>query len=155
MRTASENSTCQSRLGKHWLVPAFSALLSLMLATTVVAQKDDKDGSKRKTKETVAMSQQVYESLVEVQELVEAEDFPSALKGILAMQTGKKKMSPYETAQILNLQAYTYYLMEDYPSAIGSYEKVLQQPELPEVQERVKSPEEIETVEDLICLVVL
>jgi tetratricopeptide (TPR) repeat protein len=133
VRTASEKSTCEPRLGKHWLLPAFSALLSLMLATTAVAKKDDEDdGSGRKTKETVAMSQQVYESLVEVQELVEAEDYQAALIGIQEMQTGKKKKSPYEISQIFNLKAYTYYLMEDYPSAIRAYEQVLQQPELPE-----------------------
>ena len=150
VRTASEKSVCQPRLGKHWLVPAFSMLLSLMLASTAVAQKD-KEGSKRKTKETVAMSQQVYESLVEVQELVEAEDYQSALIGIVAMQTGKRKMTPYETAQIYNLQAYTYYLMEDYPSSIGSYEKVLQQPELPEAlqQSTLKTLAQLHfTVED-------
>ena len=82
MRTASESSTFRS-----WLLPAFSALLSLMLASTAVAQKD-KEESKRKTKETVAMSQQVYESLVEVQELVEAEQYQAALVGITEMQGG-------------------------------------------------------------------
>ena len=130
MRTASESSTFRS-----WLLPAFSALLSLMLASTAVAQKD-KEESKRKTKETVAMSQQVYESLVEVQELVEAEQYQAALVGITEMQGGKRKMSPYETAQIYNLQAYTYYLMEDYKKSIGSYENVLRQPELPEALEQ-------------------
>lgn len=44
----------------------------------------------------------------------------------------KKKLSPYEQAQIWNLSGYAYYIQEDYPSAIRSYEKVLQQPELPE-----------------------
>ena len=130
VRTASESSTFRS-----WLLPAFSALLSLMLASTAVAQKD-KEESKRKTKETVAMSQQVYESLVEVQELVEAEQYQAALVGITEMQGGKRKMSPYETAQIYNLQAYTYYLMEDYKKSIGSYENVLRQPELPEALEQ-------------------
>jgi tetratricopeptide (TPR) repeat protein len=113
------------------LLPFFTALLSLMLASTAVAQKD-KDEPKRKTKETVAMSQQVYESLVEVQELVEAEQFQAALQSIAEIQGGKRKMSFYETAQIYNLQAYTYYLMEDYKKSIESYENVLRQPELPE-----------------------
>ncbi|HEY5774724.1 MAG TPA: tetratricopeptide repeat protein, partial [Xanthomonadales bacterium] len=118
---------------KNWLLPAASALLSVMLATSALAQssKED-DGSERKTKETVAMSQQVYESLTEIQALVEAEDFPPALELIKELQGGKKKLSPYEAAQIWNLQGYTFYLMEDYKSAIGSYQKVLQQPDLPE-----------------------
>ena len=130
---ASEYSTCKPRSRKNWLLPTFSALLSVMLATSAVAQRANKDddGSDRKTKETVAMSQQVYESLVEVQELVEADDFQTALAKIQEIQTGKKKMSPYETAQIFNLQAYTYYLMEQYPKSISAYEQVLAQPELP------------------------
>jgi len=150
VRKVSESSTCESRPGKHWLLPTFSALLSVMLATSAIAQKAD-DGSDRKTKETVAMSQRVYESLVEVQELVEADQFQPALEKIQEMQTGKTKMSPYETAQIYNLQAYTYYLMEDYKSSIAAYEKVLQQPELPEAlqQSTLKTLAQLHfTVED-------
>ena len=44
----------------------------------------------------------------------------------------RKKLSPYETAQIYNLQGYTNYLKEDYKAAIDSYQNVLKQPELPE-----------------------
>lgn len=123
----------------------------MLLATTAVAQRDKDDKKERKTKETVAMSQQVYESLVEIQAFVEADDFPPALDLINKLQTGKKKMSPYETAQIWNLQAYTYYLMEDYPKSIAAYEKVLAQPELPEAlqQSTLKTLAQLHfTVED-------
>ena len=150
VRKVSENSTCKPRSGKNWLLPTFSALLSVMLATSAIAQKKN-EKSDRKTKETVAMSQQVYESLVEVQELVEADDFQTALAEIQKIQSAKKKMSPYETAQIFNLQAYTYYLMENYPKAIGAYENVLQQPELPEAlqQSTLKTLAQLHfTVED-------
>ncbi|MDX2418336.1 MAG: tetratricopeptide repeat protein [Xanthomonadales bacterium] len=143
MNTVSANSRRRT-----WLLPTFTALLSMMLASTAVAQENKKE---RKTKETVAMSQQVYESLVEIQEFVEADDFQPALKKINELQTGKKKMSPYETAQIWNLQAYTYYLMEDYPKSIAAYEKVLQQPELPEAlqQSTLKTLAQLHfTVED-------
>jgi tetratricopeptide (TPR) repeat protein len=135
-------------LNKSLLV---TTLLSVMLASNAVAQDNKDDGSDRKTKETVAMSQQVYEVLVEIQEFVEADDFQPALAKIKELQNGKKKMSPYETAQIWNLQAYTYYLMEDYKSSISSYEKVLQQPELPEAlqQSTLKTLAQLHfTVED-------
>ena len=138
----------KSLIRKIRLVPALTTIFSVMLATTAIAQEDEKE---RKTKETVAMSQQLYESLVEIQELVEAELYQEALVEIRKLQTGKKKMSPYETAQIFNLQAYTYYLMEDYASAIGAYEKVLQQPELPEAlqQSTLKTLAQLHfTVED-------
>jgi tetratricopeptide (TPR) repeat protein len=138
----------KSLIRKQWLVPAFSVLLSATLATSAIAQDD---GKERKTKETVAMSQQVYEVLVEIQTFVEADQFQPALAKIKELQNGKKKMSPYETAQIWNLQAYTYYLMEDYKSSIGAYEKVLQQPELPEAlqQSTLKTLAQLHfTVED-------
>ena len=135
VNTSSANPTRKLGPGKHWLVPAFTALLSVMLAFSASAQvkrdKDKDDGSRRKTKETVAMSQQVYESLTEIQELVEAENYPPALEKIKTLQSGKKKMSPYEAAQIWNITAYTYYLMEDYPRAIDAYQNVLRQPDLP------------------------
>ena len=149
VRTASANSTC-----KKWLVPALTVFLSVVLASTATAQvrrDDDKDGSDRKTKETVAMSQQVYESLTEIQELVETDQYQAALEKIKDLQTGRKKMSPYEAAQIWNLTAYTYYLMEDYKSAIGAYQQVLQQPDLPEAlqQSTLKTLAQLHfTVED-------
>ncbi|MDH3902039.1 MAG: tetratricopeptide repeat protein, partial [Xanthomonadales bacterium] len=128
MRTASANST-----RKNWLLPALTVFLSVVLVSTASAQvkrKEDKE-SGRKTKETVAMSQPVYEALTEIQALVEAEQYSEALAEIKKVQQ-KKKLSPYESAQIWNLTAYTYYLMENYKGAIGAYEQVLSQPDLPE-----------------------
>ena len=124
------NTTSENSKRKHWLVSGLSVLLSMALLSTAMAQDDDK--SERRTKETVAMSQPVYEALVEIQALVEAEDYNGALTQIRELQNGKKKLTPYEVAQIWNLQGYTHYLREDYKAAIDSYQKVLQQPELPE-----------------------
>lgn len=98
-----------------------------VFATPVSAQKE---GEERETKKTQAMSQQVYEALTEIQALVEAEDFAAA-QGMITELQGRKKLSPYETAQIWNLSAYAAYLAENYPQAINAYKKVLQQPELP------------------------
>ncbi len=114
----------------RWLTTGVAVFLSLMLANPVLAQNKDK--KTRKTKQTVAMSQQVYESLVEIQNLVEEEDMVAAQKKIADLQGGKKKLSPYESAQIWNLSGYAYYLSEDYDSALGSYAKVLAQADLPE-----------------------
>ena len=128
VRTASANST-----RKNWLLPAITLLLSMVLISTANAQvkrKDDEDTG-RKTKETVAMSQPVYEALTEIQELVEADQYAPALAAISKLQE-KKKLSAYEAAQIWNITAYTKYLMEDYKGAIAAYQNVLQQPELPE-----------------------
>ncbi|MEE8338573.1 MAG: CDC27 family protein [Xanthomonadales bacterium] len=83
------------------------------------------------------MSQKVYEKLTEIQELVEEKNYANAQRLIDEMardtdRKGRSKLSPYEQAQIYNLEGYSYYLQERYAEAIKSYEKVLAQPELPE-----------------------
>jgi tetratricopeptide (TPR) repeat protein len=124
-KSLSANST-----RKRWLVTGSIAFLSLLLAFPAAAQ--DKEKKTRKTKTTVAMSQQVYESLLEIQELVEVEDMAGAQREISKLQGRKKKLSPYEAAQIWNLSGYAYYLSENYDEAIRSYAQVLAQPDLPE-----------------------
>ena len=66
---------------KRWLVTGTAVLLSLLLANPVDAQRTGKkeEAEERKTKQTVAMSQQVYEKLTEIQAFVEAEDMEAAL----------------------------------------------------------------------------
>lgn len=86
----------------------------------------------QKTKQTVAMSQKVYERLTEVQELVEAKNYAQAHRMIEELIRGKTKLSDYERAQVYNLEGYSYYLQERYPDAIRAYEKVLAQPDMPE-----------------------
>ena len=114
---------------KGWVAAGLTVFLSVLLNQPLLAQDDS--GDDRKTKQTVAMSQQVYEKLMEIQAFVEVEDFGAAQAAIVDLQS-RKKLSPYESAQIWNISGYSYYLQENYPQAIASYEKVLQQPELPE-----------------------
>jgi tetratricopeptide (TPR) repeat protein len=134
---------------KSWLLTGLILFLSMLLTSPVLAQdRDNKD--ERKTKQTVAMSQPVYEKLMEVQEAVEAEDFQTAHAAIRELQD-KKRLSPYEQAQIWNISGYSYYLQERYPDAIRSYENVLKQPELPEAlqQSTLKTLAQLHfTVED-------
>jgi len=89
------------------------------------------DDSKRETKQTVAMSQAVYEKLTAIQEAVEAQNYTQA-NALLTELRGAKKLSDYERAQVWNLSGYMYYLQERYPEAISAYEQVLAQPDLPE-----------------------
>jgi tetratricopeptide (TPR) repeat protein len=110
---------------KFFLSTIFSILLLLVSASPVLAQKE------RETKQTVAMSQQMFEKLTEVQEYVEAEDYTNAQRRLDDLKADEK-MSPYERAQTYNLQGYLSYLMEDYPAALRAYNELLRQPELPE-----------------------
>jgi tetratricopeptide (TPR) repeat protein len=156
VRSASANSA-----RNPWLAAGFAVFLSVLLTSPVTAQEK----KERKTKQTVAMSQPVYEALMEIQELVEADDYTNALTKITKLQE-KKKLSPYEQAQIWNLSGYAYYLQEKYEDAIRSYNKVLAQPELPEAlqQSTLKTlaqlqftiedyPKALETINRLIAVV--
>lgn len=118
MRTASFSINLTSRI--------LAATLCFALALPAVAQDDE-----RKTKQTVAMSQSVFEKLTEIQTLVEEKDYAGGHAAIRDLQ-GNDKLSPYEKAQLHNLSGYAYYLEEKFDNAIRSYEQVLQQPELPE-----------------------
>jgi tetratricopeptide (TPR) repeat protein len=89
------------------------------------------DGEERKTKETVAMSQQVYEKLAEVQEMIENKDYATAERAIEELK-GRKGLSDYERAQLWNISGYSFYLQERYSEAIRAYDQVLAQPGLPE-----------------------
>ena len=57
------------------MIAIVSGSLLLGFSGTAFAQKG---GDEKKTKETVAMSQSVYESLTEIQEMIEAKDYASA-----------------------------------------------------------------------------
>ena len=112
-----------------FIVALITGTLILGAAGNAVAQSSKKD-EERKTKETVAMSQQVYEKLTEIQELIEAQDYAQAEVQIRELRD-KKGLSPYELAQVWNITAYSYYLQERYKDAIDAYDQVLAQPDLP------------------------
>jgi len=113
-----------------------SARLTIALTTALLLAGASgaalaQSGSDEKTKETVAMSQQVYEKLSEIQELIEAKDYATAQR-LIADLRERKGLSDYELAQIWNITAYSYYLQERYDEAIRAYDQVLAQPGLPE-----------------------
>jgi tetratricopeptide (TPR) repeat protein len=113
---------------KNTLILAVVAGLFLAGTTGVAWAQEERE---RKTKETVAMSQQVYEQLAEVQEMIENKDYASAHRQIDELRD-RKGLSDYERAQIWNITAYSYYLQERYGDAIRAYDQLLAQPELPE-----------------------
>ena len=96
------------------------------------------------------MSQQVYEKLAEIQELIEAKDYATAERQTVALRD-RKGLSGYELAQIWNITAYSYYLQERYDDAIRAYDQVLAQPGLPEalLQSTLKTKSQLMfTIED-------
>jgi len=113
------------------IVALLTGIMVLGAAGSTLAQSSGDKKERKKTKETVAMSQQVYEKLVEIQESIEANDYATAQKAIDDLKT-KKGMSGYELAQVWNISGYSFYLQERYDDAIRAYDQVLAQPELPE-----------------------
>lgn len=117
--------------------------LTLLLALCVLAPgahaQSDAESSQR-TKQTVAMSQPVFEGLQEAQKAIEAKSYADGLAQLRKLRE-ISDLSVYETAQIWNLTGYAYYLQENYDRAIKSYEKVLAAGELPEalVQSTLKT----------------
>ncbi|NNF62040.1 MAG: tetratricopeptide repeat protein [Gammaproteobacteria bacterium] len=110
-------------------------LAVLLLFTAAAGAQGDE-----KTKQTVAMSQAVYEELQESQQLAEDGQYASVYQRLGKLRQ-KRGLSSYELAQIWNLEAYTYYQEEKYRQAISAYENLLQQGELPEalVQSTLKT----------------
>jgi len=107
------------------------AVLSGFLLAGLSGPAWAQEEQERKTKETVAMSQQVYEKLAEIQEMIEAKDYASAQRSIEELK-GRKGLSDYERAQLWNITGYSYYLQENYAQAIKAYDQVLATPGLPE-----------------------
>ena len=101
----------------------FSLLTGLLAGGLVMgAPVSLAQDEERKTKQTVAMSQQVYEALVEIQTMVEETKDYAGAEAAAREMLQNDKLSPYETAQIWNLTAYSYYLQERYADAINAFE---------------------------------
>jgi tetratricopeptide (TPR) repeat protein len=94
-------------------------------AQTQRASKDDQT----KTKQAQAVSKEVYERIQKAQELVDAENYPPALK-ILNNLYNPDKLSEYEQANVLNYLGFIYYNMEDMSKAIATYKRLLAIPSL-------------------------
>jgi len=112
------------------IIPLLCFLLGASFPAASLLAQDSGERQERKTRKAQSMSQKVYEALTEAQELIEAKQYQQGLAVLRGLE-GEKKLTPYEKAQLYNYFAYTYFTLEKYQDAIRSYERVLQQPELP------------------------
>jgi tetratricopeptide (TPR) repeat protein len=90
--------------------------------------KADKN-DKTKTKQAQAVSKEVYDRITKAQEMVDADNFSAALKTLNHLYN-PDKLTEYEQANVLNYIGFVYYNMDDYPSAIRTYNKLLAIPSL-------------------------
>ena len=117
---------------KSILILLLSALFFSSNALYAAESSSSKSkSSKYKTQKAAAMSQKVFKKLQKIQEQIDAKDYVTARESLNSLLERSKRMSAYERAQAWNLAAYVFYLQENYPEAIKTYQKVLDQGELP------------------------
>ena len=105
----------------------------LVVAVEASAQEGQGQGqsaANQQTRKTPAMRERVYSRLSEAQACAEMDDIDCAMR-LLSEVREMEGLNSYEIAQLWNFYAFIYFGQENYPQAIESYERVLQQPDLP------------------------
>ncbi|TNE41188.1 MAG: tetratricopeptide repeat protein [Alphaproteobacteria bacterium] len=85
------------------------------------AYAQEKKREKPQTRQSDTVSKKVGEKLVEVQELMEQEQWSAALAELQKLT--RSSLTPYEQAVIYQMMGQVYGAMEDYQSALNSLEK--------------------------------
>jgi len=108
-----------------------SALNRLGIVAPVQAQQDGQ--KEQETRRTPALRNKVYEKLAEAQAAAEEKDLNLAAKILDDMLAGRRdnELNSYELANVYNLYAFVHYSREDYGRALGAYENVVSQPDIP------------------------
>lgn len=118
-------------------------LLALMLYTAPVVldadtslavaqdKKKDKDEKRFKGKKVQSLGKKVYDAVESANEAIDKNDYPAARKNVERAKAFAK-LTPYETAQLHYLSGFLYYNTEKYAQAIGEFEVVLKQQDIPE-----------------------
>jgi tetratricopeptide (TPR) repeat protein len=99
-------------------------------ATPLWAQEEGERLGDRATRQTASMRESTYKELARAQEAAESAQYSEAIR--LLEGLGDDGLNSYERAQMLNLYAYVYYLQDNYPKAISTYETLLEVEDLPE-----------------------
>jgi len=119
--------------GKFLLMSVIGTAL-LAGATVAGAQgtqaPEGQSAANQQTRKTPAMRERVYSRLSEAQACAEMDDIDCAMR-LLTEVREMEGLNSYETAQLWNFYAFIYFGQENYREAIQSYERVLQQPDLP------------------------
>jgi len=120
------------------LAPAMSSVVLKALNQDAVFgavyAQDAKPKAKQKTRKTPALSQKVFKKLEVVNVLINPEEGEPNYKAALAelAEINTTKFNKYELSQVYNLQAYSYYNLENYTQAIKYYKLLLaQSPSIP------------------------
>jgi tetratricopeptide (TPR) repeat protein len=101
------------------------------VAVAQSSKKKDDSKAPMKGKQSQTLSKRVYELITEANEKVDAENYEGA-RLVLDKIKAMPKLSSYETAQMWTFYGFLYFNSDKYQKATDAYQKVLEQPELPE-----------------------
>ncbi|MBS93963.1 MAG: hypothetical protein CL799_05910 [Chromatiales bacterium] len=115
------------------LLLAAPVLLPVDFGGIAIAQEEKKENKSapRSGRKSKSMSVKVGDLILEVSELIDAENYNEAVK-LLDKVKAMPKLSDYEKVNMYSMYGYLYFALEDYGKAINAYEMVLEQPDLPE-----------------------
>jgi tetratricopeptide (TPR) repeat protein len=117
----------------------FLALLGILGTLSICAVDASAQGTQaaegqsaanQETRKTPAMRERVYTRLSEAQACAEMDDLDCAMRALGEVRE-MDGLNSYEVAQLWNFYAFIYFGQENYREAIQSYERVLEQPDLP------------------------
>lgn len=100
------------------------------ISFTAVAQEGESAAAQQETRETPAMRERVYSVLAEAQACAEEGDDACAMERLGDVRE-MDDLNSYELAQMWNFYAFIYYGQDRIEDALGAYENVLAQPDLP------------------------
>ncbi|MBL1293942.1 MAG: hypothetical protein COB61_008725, partial [Thiotrichales bacterium] len=122
-------------MNKHSVNKKWVSLVTVLAVACVLFTANSFAG-----KVTETLSQPVYKKLEQVEDVIDAKAYGQALKIIQDMRSNFE-LTRYESSQVWNIEAYVYYLKEDYKKAITAYNEVLKYENLAEavVQSTLKT----------------
>ena len=102
--------------------------------TAGFAQQDASAAQSRDTRKTPAMRESVFKQLSAAQSAADLGEVEEAIR-LLDRVKARDDLNSYELAQMYNFYAFIYYSQDRYDKSIQAYEKLLEQPNLPEALE--------------------
>ena len=122
----------------NFSVPLVTTAVEPVLGHSTLGKVQAQDKKKQQqTRRTPAIRAKIFEKLNEAQVLAEEKKYNEALGKLneLRDKEGRGALNRYELANLFNLYAFIYFTMEDYDKALGAYEEVIKQPDIPYAME--------------------